>query len=195
MRASRLAGLLVAACLLLPLLARAEVTLAGVKYEDATDLHGARLTLNGAGIRYKGPFKVYTAGLYLQKKAGTPEDVLALPGAKRLSVVMLRDIDASELGRLFIRGVEDNMDHGAMAKLVPGLMRMGQIFSGYRNLKAGDQFTLDWIPGAGTVVSVRGVPQGEPFKEPEFFSALMRIWLGPVPADWKLKDSLLGKPA
>ena len=195
MRISRLAGLLVATCLVLPLLARAEVTLAGVKYEDATDLRGARLTLNGAGIRYKGPFKVYTAALYLQKKAGTAEDILALPGAKRMSVVMLRDIDASELGRLFIRGVEDNMDRGAMAKLIPGLMRMSQIFTDHKNLKAGDQFTLDWVPGAGTVVSVRGVPQGEPFKEPEFFNALMRIWLGPVPADWKLKDSLLGTPA
>jgi hypothetical protein len=37
------------------------------------------------------------------------------------------------------------------------------------------------------------VPQGEPFKEPEFYDALLRIWLGPNPADWKLKDSLLGK--
>jgi hypothetical protein len=195
MRTNRLASLFVAACLLLPFLARAEVTLAGVKYEDAADLHGTRLTLNGAGIRYKGPFKVYTAGLYLQKKAATPEEILALPGAKRMSVVMLRDIDASELGRLFIRGVEDNMDRGAMVKLIPGLMRMSQIFTDYKNLKAGDQFTLDWVPGAGTVVSVRGVPQGEPFKEPEFFGALLRIWLGPAPADWKLKESLLGKPA
>ncbi|MGH8857241.1 MAG: chalcone isomerase family protein, partial [Polaromonas sp.] len=37
--------------------------------------------------------------------------------------------------------------------------------------------------------------QGEAFKEPEFFNALMRIWLGPQPADWKLKDVLLGKAA
>ena len=42
---------------------------------------------------------------------------------------------------------------------------------------------------------VKGVPQGEPFKEPEFFNALLRIWLGPTPADWKLKDALLGKAA
>ncbi len=195
MRTSRFASLLIAACLVAPLLARAEVTLAGVKYEDATDLRGAKLQLNGAGIRYKGPFKVYTAGLYLPKKAGTPEEILVMPGAKRMSVVMLRDIDASELGKLFVRGVEDNMDKGAMAKLIPGLMRMSQIFTDYKNLKAGDQFTIDWIPGSGTVVSVRGVAQGEPFKEPEFFNALMRIWLGPVPADWKLKDSLLGKAA
>lgn len=180
---------------LAPLASAAETTLAGVKYEDAADLRGAKLQLNGAGIRYKGPFKVYTAGLYLQKKAATPEEILAMPGAKRMSVVMLRDIDASELGKLFIRGVEDNMDRHAMAKLIPGLMRMSEIFTQHKNLKAGEQFTLDWVPGTGTVVSVRGVPQGEAFKEPEFFNALMRIWLGPVPADWKLKDSLLGKPA
>ena len=51
------------------------------------------------------------------------------------------------------------------------------------------------MPGTGAVVSVRGVPQGEPFKEAEFFNALLRIWLGPVPADWKLKESLLGRQA
>jgi hypothetical protein len=190
-----LARILVAACLCLPLWAAAEVTLAGVKYDEAMELKGSRLQLNGAGIRYKGPFKVYAAGLYLPKKAGTPEDILAMPGAKRMVVVMLRDIDASEMGKLFVRGVEDNMDKGAMIKLIPGLMRMSQIFSDHKNLKQGEQFTLDWVPGVGTVVSVRGIPQGEAFKEPEFFNALLRIWLGPVPADWKLKESLLGKQA
>ena len=43
------------------------------------------------------------------------------------------------------------------------------------------------------MITVKGVQQGEPFKEPEFFNALLRIWLGPNPADWKLKDALLGK--
>src|SRR3569623_3129741 len=99
--------MLLAAALCLPLWASAEVTLAGITYDDHAELHGAKLRLNGAGIRYKGPFKVYTAGLYLQKKAGTPEDILAMTGAKRKSVEMLRDIDASELGKLFVRGVED----------------------------------------------------------------------------------------
>jgi hypothetical protein len=186
-----LAGML--ACCLLPLAAAAQVTLHGIKYEESAELRGAKLHLNGAGTRYKGPFKVYTAGLYLGKKADSPEEVLALPGAKRMSVVMLREIDASELGKLFIRGVEDNMDKASMSKLIPGLMRMSQIFTEHKKLQPGDNFTLDWVPGTGTVVSVRGVQQGEAFKEPEFFNALMRIWIGRSPADWKLKDSLLGK--
>src|SRR3954465_8772434 len=117
MRKIRFAQLLLAAGLALPFLASAEVTVAGVKYEDSADLRGSKLQLNGAGIRYKGPFKVYAAGLYVPKKSGTPEELLAQPGAKRMSVVMLRDIDASELGKLFVRGVEDNMDRAAMGKL------------------------------------------------------------------------------
>lgn len=178
---------------IVPLGVAAQVTVSGVKYEENVSVAGSKLLLNGAGTRYKGPFKVYTAGLYVAKKAATTEELLGQPGAKRMTVVMLRDIDASELGKLFIRGVEDNMERSAMSKLIPGLMRMSQIFTDHKKLGNGEQFTLDWVPGTGTVVSVRGIVQGEPFREPEFFNAMMRIWLGPVPADWKLKDSLLGK--
>lgn len=195
MRLNRLLACALLAGCMLPWAARAEVTLSGVKYEDATEVRGSKLQLNGAGIRYKGPFKVYTAGLYIGHKAGTPEEIYAASGPKRVSVTMLRDIDATELGKLFVRGVEDNMEKAQMAKLIPGLMRMSQIFSEHKNLKTGESFTVDWIPGTGTIVAVRGVPQGEPFKEPEFFNALLRIWLGPVPADWKLKENLLGKAA
>lgn len=171
----------------------AQIDVGGVKIDEALDLHGSKLQLNGAGVRYKAVFKVYTAGLYLSKKAASPEEVLAAPGAKRMSITMLRDIDSNELGKLFTRGVEDNSPKAEMSQLIPGLLRMSQIFSDQKQLKAGDTFTVDWAPGTGTVISVKGVPQGEPIKEQAFFNALMRIWLGPAPADWKLKDALLGK--
>lgn len=186
---------LLAALLAVPFAATAQVSVSGVRYEETAQIAGSQLQLNGAGTRYKGPFKVYTAGLYLGKKSATTEEALALPGAKRMAVVMLRDIDASELGKLFVRGVEDNMERAAMSRLIPGLMRMSQIFTDHKKLKQGEQFSLDWVPGTGTIVYVRGVQQGEPFREPEFFNALLRIWLGPAPADWRLKESLLGKPA
>ena len=169
----------------------ATVEINGVKLEDSADVRGAKLQLNGAGTRYKGPFKVYVAGLYLGKKASTLEDVVNQPGPKRVSVTMLRDIDAAELGRLFTRGVQDNMAPGEMSKLVPGLVRMGQMFADQKKLLTGVNFLIDWQPGVGTVATINGVPQGEPFKEPEFFKAMMSIWMGPVPADFKLKDALL----
>ena len=173
----------------------AQVNVAGVRYDESVDARGTKLQLNGAGVRYKAVFKVYTAGLYLTRKAGTTEEALAAPGPKRLNIVMLRDIDSGELGKLFSRGMEDNMDRAAFSRIVPGVLRMSQIFSEHKKLQPGDQFMIDWIPGTGTVITVKGKPQGEPFKEPEFFNALLGIWLGNLPADFKLKDARLGEPA
>lgn len=164
----------------------------GVKLDDTAEVQGTRLQLNGAGTRYKAIFKVYVAGLYLGKKAGTPQEVINQPGPKRLSITMVRDIDAAELGKLLTRGMEDNMGKSEMSKLIPGLMRMSQIFSDQKKMVAGDNFMIEWVPGTGSLITVKGRVQGEPFKEPEFFNALMSIWLGPVPADDKLKDALLG---
>ena len=171
------------------------VTVADVKYEPTQTLGDSTVQLNGAGVRYKAVFKVYTAGLYLEKKASTPQEVASQRGPKRLSITMLREIDSTELGKLFSRGMEDNMDRAAFSRIVPGVLRMSQIFSDQKKLQAGDQFMIDWIPGTGTVITVKGKVQGEPFKEPEFFNALLGIWLGNLPADFKLKDALLGKPA
>jgi hypothetical protein len=177
-----------------PLLAQAAtVELAGVKLEDRATLAGKPLVLNGAGIRYKAIFKVYTAGLYVEKKADTTDGVLDQPGPKRMTITMLRDIDSAELGKLFSRGMEDNMEKNSFAKLIPGVMRMSQVFTNHKTLKTGENFVLDWIPGTGTVLTIKGKVEGEPFKEEAFFEALMRIWLGPKPADWQLKDALLGK--
>ncbi|MDP2024319.1 MAG: chalcone isomerase family protein [Hydrogenophaga sp.] len=179
---------------LAPGLARAAtVDVAGVQLEDRITVNGSPLQLNGAGVRYKAVFKVYTAGLYLGQKATTTEQVLAAPGPRRMTITMLRDIDSAELGKLFSRGMEDNMERSAFSKLIPGVIRMSQVFTDHKKLLAGETFVLDWVPGTGTVLTVKGKVEGEPFKEPEFFNALMRIWLGPKPADWQLKDALLGK--
>ncbi len=189
-----LAGLAAALAIAAPVHA-APVEVAGVKLEDNLELRGTPLQLNGAGVRYKAILKVYTAGLYMGRKASTTEEALAVPGPKRVAITMLRDIDANELGKLFIKGVEDKSPKSEMGQLIPGLLRMGQMVADQKQLKAGDTFTIDWLPGTGTLITVRGVPQPDPVKEPAFFNALLRIWLGPSPADWKLKDALLGKPA
>jgi hypothetical protein len=171
----------------------AQVEVGGIKIDDVQDVQGSQLPMNGAGVRYKAIFKVYVAGLYLGKKVATPDELLAAPGPKRISITLLREIDSNELGKAFTKGFEENTPKGEMSKLIPGLIRMGQIFSEQKKLLPGENFTIDWIPGTGTVISVKGKQQGGPFKEIEFYNALMRIWLGPNPADYKLKEALLGK--
>jgi len=173
--------------------APAAIEVAGVKYPASASVGGANLALNGAGIRYKFVVKVYTAGLYLSGRAATPEAVLAATGAKRIHVVMLRDIDANELGKLFTDGMQKNTSREEFGKAIPGTLALSEIFAARKRLVAGDSFFVDYVPGTGTVISVNGKVTAEPVKEPEFFAALMKIWIGSNPADFQLKDALLGQ--
>lgn len=169
------------------------IDISGVKVEDSATVAGTKLQLNGAGIRFKGPFKVYVAELYTTKKVHSLDELIAAPGPKRMTLVMTRDMEAGPFGKLLTRGMEDNNPKSEMSKLIPGLMKMSEIFTANKNFVPGDTIFMDWIPGTGLVIFARGKVQAEPFTEPEFFKALMGIWLGPQPAYWKLKDNLLGE--
>ena len=168
------------------------VEVANVKYETAVDLAGQKLQLNGAGVRYKFVVKVYAAGLYLTQKAGTTAEVLAAPGPKRIHIHMLRDIDGNELGKLFTKGIEANVSREDFAKSINGVLKLSEIFASRKQLNNGDSFFVDYVPGVGSTVLLNGKPIGEVIKEPEFFSSLLRIWLGDKPADDALKEALLG---
>ncbi len=165
----------------------------GVKYEESIELAATKLQLNGAGTRYKAVFKVYTAGLYLGRKAATTTDVLAVPGPKRITLTMVRDVNAEELGRLFIKGIKANTPNEEYGRILASVMRMSQIFYDYRVIKVGEVINMDWVPGTGTVITIRNTSVGAPFPEPEYYNALLRIWLGQDPADWMLKEALLGQ--
>ena len=185
----------VAAAMAWPLAGTAQTTdIAGIKFPNSLQVGNARLQLNGAGVRHKVVFKVYAAALYLTEKASTPEAVLLAPGPLRLQIVMLRDIDGNELGKLFTKGMQENAPREEFSKSITGILRMSDVFSTRKKLLAGESFALEWLPGTGTVISVNGKPEGPPVKEPEFYSALMKIWLGKSPADAQLKEALLGRP-
>ena len=180
----------------MPMRSWAQTTeVAGVKFANTLQVGNARLQINGAGVRYKVVFKVYAAALYLTDKAATPEAVLASPGPRHLQIVMLREIDANELGRLFTKGMEQNAPREEFSKSIAGIMRMSDIFSSRKKLMPSESFAVEWVPGTGTVILVNGKPAAEPIREPEFYAALMKIWFGPSPADAQLKEALLGRAA
>ena len=188
----RAAALMLA--VLMPLGAAAQaVDLAGVKFEPQIMLGGQALQLNGAGIRYKAIFKVYAVGPYLASKASTTDAVLAAPGAKRIHVVLLRSIDANEFGKILSAGIQNNATREEFIAALPGIQRMGEASSQYKQLVAGDTLTVEWLPGTGTTLYVKGKSEVGPYKEPAFFNAMAKIWLGKSPADHLLKEALLGQ--
>jgi hypothetical protein len=188
------AAVLVCGSLALAVASAATIEVAGVKVSDSAEVVGTSLALNGSGVRYKGSFKVYVAALYLNKKVSTPEAAYAATGPKRVVLTMLRDIESGELGRLFMRSMQDNTPQSDLRKVLPALLHMGEIFAEQKSLANGDSITIDWIPGTGTVISAKGKFLGQPSKDQEFFQAMLAIWIGKNPADWRLKDALLGAP-
>lgn len=169
------------------------LALADVHFPAQLNLHDNTLQLNGAGIRHKLMFKVYAAGMYFSKQVHTQAEANAADGPKRIRLVPLRTINAEELSRLFLRSLEDNAEKTTFYRLAPSLLQISQVFTDIRKLQPGDELTMDWVPGQGTVVMHNGAVKSDTFKDREFFDALMSIWLGPKPADATLKQSLLGQ--
>jgi hypothetical protein len=161
-------------------------------FEVKPVVQGVPLQLNGSGTRYRAIFKVYDMALYTASKGSTPEALIAMQGPKRLSFVALRDLPGTDLGVAFIKGLGNNSPAELVQKHATASTRLIEIFSGKPKLTAGDTFAMEFVPGKGTTFYIQGQPQGAPVGDAEFFSMVLKIWLGPVPADFKLKDALLG---
>jgi long-chain acyl-CoA synthetase len=190
-RASRMHRLAILTLALLPFLGHA-AEVAGVKVPDSVRVGGQELILNGAGLRAKAFFRIYVAALYLPQKKVSAKDALSLPGAKRLSMTLLRDITAQQLIDALNEGVRDNHSPAEVEKLRPRMEALAKIMSGIGAAKNGALITLDSVPGSGTQVGLDGEPRGTLIPGEDFYRALLRIWLGDDPVDASLRKALLG---
>ena len=190
---SVLAGMVVGLWLSLGASYAAAAEIEGVKLADKLRVSdaGPELVLNGAGVRTRVFFKVYVGALYLQKKENATDAVLADAGPKRVAMHLLRDLTAEQLFSALNDGLKNNHTPEQLAKLGPQLKQLEDIFNAVKAAKNGDVILLDYLPGAGTRVTVRGDDKGTIPGE-EFNRALLRIWLGNQPADASLKKAMLG---
>jgi hypothetical protein len=163
---------------------------AGVKFDDKTRVEGAELSLAGAGLRKRLFFQVYAIGLYVQDRQGDP---LTQGGAKRVAIRMLRDVDAATFTQALVDGMRPNHDEAAMKQLEPRIAQLAAIMTEVKEAKEGMAIALDWLPGAGTRVTIDARPQGAPIAGEDFYRALLRIWLGEHPVQDDLKKALLGR--
>jgi hypothetical protein len=162
-------------------------------FAPTQQVQGTTLSINGAGTRYKVIFKLYDMALYTSRKVLTSEELLALSGPKRLNFVALRELPGTDLGLAFIKGLSSNATPELVQKHTASSTRLIDIFSGRSRLAAGDTFAMEYVPGKGTTFYIQDQAQGAPVGDAEFFNMVLKIWVGPVPADFKLKDALLGQ--
>jgi hypothetical protein len=162
---------------------------AGVKIDDKASVAGADLLLKGAGLRKFFFLDVYALGLYV---ADPKADPIAQGGAKRVAIHMLRDVDADTFAKALVDGMRPNHDEATMKGLEPRIAQLNAIMAQNKEAKKGMAIALDWIPGAGTQVTIDGKAAGKPIEGEDFYRALLRIWVGEKPVQDDLKKALLG---
>lgn len=171
----------------------ATLDVGGVKFDDSIAIYNNTLVLNGAGVVGGAKTPHYVVNVYARAPFSTMEELFKAPGPKRLIVTPLRDLDTDPIVRMFTRGVNDSATKGDIAKLVPGMGNLENIFRANKVIRKGDVMMMDWVPITGLVIYISGKVQGAPFKEPEFFRGAMSIWMGDAAVDPALRDALLGR--
>ncbi len=168
------------------------VEMEGQKFEPTVQVGGQTLNLNGVGLRRRAIFKVYVAGLYVPQKSTNAATLINDKGARRVSLRMLRDVDAGSFIDSFNEGLKNNLTDAQLTALKPQMDALTATLKSIGEAKKGDAINFDYTPEAGTRISVNGQPRGDPIPGADFFSAVLRIWLGEKPVDESLKKGMLG---
>jgi hypothetical protein len=164
----------------------------GVKLEATSQLGAVKLQLNGAGLRTKVFFKVYVAGLYMPQKATTAAQLLAQTGPRRVAITMLRNVDAESFAGALNDGLRDNHTEAQFADMKPKIDALNANLKAVGEAKKGDVIHFEFVPDAGTQVIVNGQAKGSVIPGEDFFTSVLRIWLGDKPVDANLKKALIG---
>jgi hypothetical protein len=170
------------------------VNVAGVTTVDrVVTVNGETLKLNGAGVRTKFIIRFYVAALYTPKTATTSADVLNMPGSKRLTIVLLRDVSVDEF--FFALAEEWSRNNNNNDKKQPEVREEWSLllstFAEEEGLEKGDIITLDFLPGGGLRYLLNDRLIGTSRPANLFYQSVLKIWLGDSPPDRSLKAALL----
>lgn len=157
-------------------------------FPPVIEAHGARLTLRGEALLRVGYiFRVYWAALHVGE--GVPTEAVLEDVPKRLEIVYLRNIFAADL----IKAGDDMLRrHLSPEQLAAIQSRVDDINRLYRDVRAGDRYTLTYVPGFGSELAFNGTPLGV-IPGADFAGPYFGIWLDPR-TDYKdFHASLLGR--
>lgn len=176
----------VLACFLLLALAASAASLAGVTLPETATVGGQSLVLNGMGLREKMFFDIYVGGLYLPAKTSDARAAIEQDAPKRVLMhFVYSEVSAAQLREAFEEG---RTKHPAGAAQLPAFE---QLYGWLDAVHPGDEVVFDYVPGAGTSVTVKGTHKGT-LPGAEFMKVLFSVYLGDHPPTTALKTGLLG---
>jgi len=162
------------------------LTVENVTFSDTVQIGGKPVPIhNAALLRYLKIIKAYVAALYLPEGVATEQVLSDVP--KRLEINYLVSIKGTDFGKGAAPTLERNQTPAELTRLQG---RIDRINAAYKDVKAGDRYSLTYLPGRGTELALNGTPLTV-IEGSDFAAAYFGIWLGREPIDEKLKRDLL----
>jgi hypothetical protein len=160
--------------------------LAGVKMPDSVTVGGQPLVLNGMGLREKFFIDVYVGGLYLKAKTTDAKKAIEADEPKRIVMHFIySSVPKDKVNETFDGGFAGVSGSSAYQD------RIDQLKSWMADYTTGDEVVFDYVPGAGTSVTVKGVNKGT-LPGTDFMKGLWSVYLGSAPPTAALKSGMLG---
>jgi len=161
----------------------------GVTIPATIKLESESLILNGAGIRTKFFFNIYIGSLYLKNKESNIDKILNDTNSKRIALNFLyKEVSKEKLVSGWTDGFQNNNDDAVFSSLKTKLNKFNNFFT---SMHKGDSVILDFFTNTKTRVTINNQIKGEIVGN-DFQMALLKVWLGDDPADYSLKDAMLG---
>ena len=168
----------------------------GFEIDESIKLGGVPLVLNGVGLRAVSILKGYSAALYLSEKSHQVATVLANPGPKRVQIRMLLPVavGAKEFVKAINVGVGRNCGEAERNAVATRVARLNAMLESIGSVYRKDLINLDYLPEKGLVLSINGKVSGEPLPGADLYGAILKVFLGDLPVDKRLKAGMLGLP-
>lgn len=166
--------------------------LEGQSFDDRIRIANTELHLNGLGLRGALMIKGYVAGLYLPAKASSLLDIAAGAGPKRLQLRMMRSATPADFVDALVGGIRKNSSAAELQQLDDRIGQLSRAIQAAGAARKGDVVNFDFVPDAGTTLTLNGTLLGQPITGADFYTAILKIFIGDHPVDRKLKQGLLG---
>lgn len=162
----------------------------GVNIPEVIKTNNESLVLNGAGIRTRFFFNIYIGSLYLKNKESDISKILGNNKTKRISLNFLyKEIKKEKLTNGWIDGFKNNNSDTLFKTLKKRIDKFNRYFT---TTHKGDVVQLDFLATNKTRITINNEYKGE-INGNDFQVALLKIWLGNDPADYNLKEAMLGE--
>ena len=102
--------------------------LAGIPVAQTAQVGNANLVLNGAGIRSKNLFDIYTCALYLPQKQTSAEAIIADEHERRIKLHFVYSLGSNRLLKAFNEAIEANYSPAELATLAGAAQTNGPDF-------------------------------------------------------------------